>query len=260
MKGIHGKMSWKICLSLSVVTLFLLTLMPAFAGVDPTKNELINGGFQMGDWTGWEHQTMKMIIGTGSPNDIKNGVPYPNNPDGKRVSVRCTVPAGDPHTLRQVVDESKGPGWDPRFNRKVVNLQADIRATNLGSREVAKVSFRLDWWDASFNGVDDPARLGDPTGVSDWIDYDLLSSPLVSRYGQWITVNPFDNYWFRDFQPRWVSVEVKIAQGRRDLIWVDNLILNGKCVPERIPEPSTLLLVGSGLAGLVGFGRRRFRV
>jgi hypothetical protein len=38
-----------------------------------------------------------------------------------------------------------------------------------------------------------------------------------------------------------------------------NVRLNGEGGPILVPEPATLLLLGSGLAGLVGFGKRRKR-
>jgi hypothetical protein len=39
----------------------------------------------------------------------------------------------------------------------------------------------------------------------------------------------------------------------------DNSLSGLQIVPKSIPEPSTLLLLGSGLVGLVGFGKKKFR-
>jgi hypothetical protein len=41
------------------------------------------------------------------------------------------------------------------------------------------------------------------------------------------------------------------------LDWIDSVITSGH--GGKIPEPATMLLLGSGLIGLAGYGRKKFR-
>ena len=74
--------------------------------------------------------------------------------------------------------------------------------------------------------------------------YSFAGNPSL----EWVSVNPFDRVVL-PIQPRWVSVEVRLVQAYGEIVWLDNVVLTGKCVP----EPSSLLALLSG-CGLIPSG------
>lgn len=225
-----------VCGSLSLIA------FPIFVQATPivgSTNEVINGDFEQGtvlnpppSWMVTDRQVI--TAGVGNPGQ----------------SAQCFIPTGTGNwgdTMRQVVDESLNPLWNPLDDSKIIDLQADIN-TNVNI-PINGIRFRLDFWSDAFNSVNDPTTLPAPTSVTDWVQYtgtDFNADPT-----KWNTVNPF-NRLALDFQPRWASVEIQFMQpAPADIIRVDNVILTSEC----IPEPSTILLVACG----AGFAVLRFR-
>jgi len=245
----------KNCLRFGAVMLLLLLLVTSSYGdwIPGSINELNNGDFENppGSWGPWEH-------GAG----LALAVDGPSHNWG----VYCKDPTQS-LLLRQVVDETLNPLWDPYMHQKEIDLMADIRTSWMPGdpgHPTSTVSFRLDWWsDVGKPDWWEPSQFWDGNQMvyvpgdfhSDWVTYGFTEN------GTWRTVNPFANdlYVLRDengnpIQPRWVSVEVLIEQDPAEYVWVDNLILTSRCV---VPEPSAFLGLGSGILGLCGMLRRR---
>lgn len=267
-----------------VLAICLLVVAPAMAGT-PANNELRNGEFNLFQLQAGANYTTPLDWNVG-PNggmretDASDFLGAQGNPEP---AVRCTlfplfgpnVPNSSlPHILSQLpVDESlvwnqttdtssPNPNWNPNFHAKTINLWLDVMAnpvsgTTLGKGGVHdKVIVTLDWWSPTLNSENDPAVVAaqkEAGAVSQTFDVTGFTP------GQWVTLKPWlDNTTlFKDIQPRWVSVHVQNIQNSNDAIYIDNVYLNGVCTGTSIPEPSTLLLLGSGLAGLVGFGRKK---
>lgn len=225
-----------------LVLLLLFAFGAAFADPIPgCPNELDNGDFETGTWGLWEH-------GAG----LALGIDGPTHNWG----VFCKEPTQS-LLLRQVVDDMRNPLWDPTKDWKMIDLMADIRcvwAPGDPGHPTSRISFRLDWWGTNWNDVEQ-GQLPPAEYYSNWITYSFTDNAI------WRTVNPFANdIWvLRDatgklIQPRWISVEILIDQAPSEFVWVDNVILTSKC----IPEPMSMVLGIMGLGSVAGL-RRMFR-
>ena len=151
---------------------------------------------------------------------------------------------GEAGYLRQVVDDSLFPGWDPLLNHKVGQLSFWLYTTGPAYLQVG-----FDWWDRLVG----PKPVG--YGQSDY--HSVLLAEQYKSVGDWTLVTvPFD--WAGrpgNNQPRWVSVEFYFyGCTQTEYAAVDSTEFWGECVP----EPSSLIALFGGLlsAGLV-LRRRR---
>jgi len=243
-------------LSAGVLALLLvLSIGTAYADWIPGSiNELVNGDFETGNWGPWEHGAGLALGVDGIVNNW---------------GVYCKYPTQN-LLLRQVVDETLNVNnWDWSKNWKEIDLMADIRcvwAEGDPGHPTSTVSFRLDWWsDEGKPEWWEPQQIWDNVGNqmvyvpgdfhSRWVTYGFTENST------WSTVNPFANdMWVlhdaagNPMQPKWVSVEILIDQSPTEQVWVDNVILTSKC----IPEPMSLVLGFMGLGSVAGL-RRMFR-
>jgi hypothetical protein len=146
-------------------------------------------------------------------------------------------------SLRQIVDNSKSPYWDPALNRKVATLDFDVYTTG-----DAYVVIGFDWWD----------YMGDvkPVGPA---PYEELLPMQFKSVGQWTRFSVTYDWWDKPgqtHQPRWISLEVGFfgCSGTGFEAAVDDMVLISRCVP----EPSSLVAL-SGLFGIAGLAWRRRR-
>lgn len=235
------RLSLVLCLGV-IAALFSL---PASALPLNDYNEVQNPDFETGDLSSWQ-----------------SGVDIIVAPDGpsQGYSATCKAAGGDTW-LRQIVDDSLSPEWNWDYHQKLVDLVAKITWTGWEPPD-SLISFRLDWWSEQYNSVNNPESLPyylgpppagpDPAAgyfVTDWVSYSFLGIPGF----EWTVVNPFDRILLPE-QPRWISVEVLFTQASGESVWLDDVMLTGRC----IPEPSSLAsLIGAFSMVLAGFGMRR---
>jgi len=229
-------------LTLACGILFLLAAPCVWAVPLNAFNEIRNGDFETGDLSYWQHGVDIAVARDGATHGY---------------GAYCKRSGGD-LWLRQVVDDSLSPDWNWDLHSKILDLMADITWQGWEPSGSA-VSFRLDWWDEKYNGVAEwqnlPYAVGPPPAGSDpaagyyttdWVTFSLATV----RPGEWVTVNPFNQVQL-PIQPRWVSVEIVYTQAPGETVWLDNVILTGKCVP----EPSAMLSI-VGLCGSLAAGMR----
>jgi PEP-CTERM motif len=104
-----------------------------------------------------------------------------------------------------------------------------------------------------------PALIPASSGLEVYINDGLLFTITTSGVGLWNTNWSILNY---SFKATGGSTTIKfmstgISDGGSTLI--DDVRLIGPTAPVPTPEPSTMLLLGCGFAGLVGYGRRRMK-
>lgn len=233
------KHAWLVLTGVAVV----LCAAPALAD---GFNEIINGDFGTGDLSFWQHGV-----------DVMVGMDGPTN----AYAATCKCPGGD-LWLRQVVDDTRSPDWNWYLHQKVITLMADIAWSGWVPSDAA-VSFRLDWWDERYNNVEDPITLphypGPPAAgsepaagyfVTEWVSYGFSGIDQL----HWVTVKPFDELLL-PVQPRWVSVDIVFTQPVGVSVWLDNVVLTGKCVP----EPAGVLALIGGCSVFLGVFRLRRR-
>lgn len=220
-------------LGIGCLTCILLAMtVSVFATPIPgSTNEQVNSDFETGQWGPWEH-------GSG----LALGIDGPAHQYG----VYCKGPQ-ESLLLRQVVDLTLNPLWT--MDKPQIDLVADVMcgwAEGDPGTPASTVSFRLDWWGPESNNSETA-----PTGLAEGGLSALMDYPF-SQYesGIWRTVNPF-NQVVLPIQPRWVSVKVLINQAPGETVWVDNLNLTAKS----IPEPMSLMLGFMGLGSVVGLRR-----
>ncbi|MCL5103824.1 MAG: hypothetical protein M1133_06875 [Armatimonadetes bacterium] len=227
---------------LFVAAMLALSMAAVGSPIPDSGNKLVNGDFETGVATPW-------TIGNGLQLFDRT-----STGDGHGWAVFCISHELDLN-LRQVADVTAGGLWDPLAHSMIVDLTADINLTNLkGTLPLnSGIRFGLDWWDESFNSSNTPPTA--PVSGNLWLDPIYFKDIPGYQAGSWVTVNPFnqDNTLFKNFQPRWVSVEIEFIQDPAEIVWVDNVILTSRCVP----EPMSVMLGFLGLGSVGAFGRFR---
>ncbi len=226
------------------LALFLASAGSAAAGTLGLPNEIANGGFETGGWTPWTQSSLGLF------NQGQDDVPI-NTAGGQTwaglILYRNGNYDGPSGTLRQVVDESQFPGWEPKGTRKLIDIEFDYLLHSVSSGAERKVGLlvQLDW---QADGSTWPVP-GDPSYqrqlvFEEW-RYPDAGAP------QW---KHADIRLELPFQPRFLGVEFEfhLHFPEAGVVGVDNVDLEGQC----LPEPSTL---ASLIPAAIRVGRRRSR-
>lgn len=131
---------------------------------------------------------------------------------------------------------------------KEIDLLAGLEVLTPTAGSFATVTYNWSTPEWSALGLDRPPL---PTDVDPSTEdlYIQRSFPYIFD-GEVLTLEEIEDYFvIPDYNPEWVSIDIRGS----------NFMMSGTIDHRCVPEPGTLVLLGSGLLGAVGYARRRFQ-